>query len=166
MKSLYLIGSLRNDQVPVMANQIRELGFDVFDDWYAAGPEADDYWQAYEKARGHSYSEAMEGHACNHVFNYDRTHLDRCDLALLLMPAGKSGHLEFGYFIGSGKPGIIYLPEEPDRYDVMYRFAQYVCIGRDALDRKLTDWLLDNSFGSDPEHAHQIKARIAARTHG
>jgi hypothetical protein len=133
MSSVYLIGSLRNPEVPSVANKIRELGYDVFDDWYAAGPEADDYWQAYERQRGRSYAEALEGFAANHVFDYDHSHLKRCDLAVLLLPAGKSGHLEFGYFRGLSKPGIICIPEEPERYDVMYRFASSVVVGEEAL---------------------------------
>jgi hypothetical protein len=39
------------------------------------------------------------------------------------MPAGKSGHLELGYAIGSGKRGFVCFDQEPDRWDVMYRFA-------------------------------------------
>jgi len=39
---LYLIGSLRNPRVPEVAEILRWNGHLVFDDWYAAGPEADD----------------------------------------------------------------------------------------------------------------------------
>ncbi len=49
--------------------------------------------------------------------------MDRCASALLVLPAGKSGHLELGYAIGSGKKGYILLDKEPERYDVMYAFA-------------------------------------------
>jgi nucleoside 2-deoxyribosyltransferase len=120
---IYLIGSLRNPQVPVIANQLREATHEVFDDWYAAGPEADDKWRDYEQARAHTFSEALQGYAANHVFEFDRHHLRRCDAAVLLLPAGKSGHLELGYAIGLGKPGYILMGAEPDRFDVMYRFA-------------------------------------------
>ena len=123
VKSVYLIGSLRNPEIPVIAKALRAFDLDVFDDWYAAGPEADDYWQAYEQNRGHDFATALEGYAAGHVFEYDKAHLDRCDVAVLVMPAGKSGHLEFGYMIGQGKPGYILLPKEPERFDVMYRFA-------------------------------------------
>ena len=34
---VYLIGSLRNPEVPQIANKIRELGFEVFDDWHPNG---------------------------------------------------------------------------------------------------------------------------------
>lgn len=123
---IYLIGSLRNLKVPTIAYKLREAGYEVFDDWFAAGPEADDYWQAYEKGRGHSYKEALAGLAAEHVFNFDKKHLDSSDVAVLVMPAGKSGFLELGYMIGSGKPGFILLDGEPERYDVMFKFARVV----------------------------------------
>lgn len=132
-KHIYLIGSLRNPEVPKLAQYLRENGHIVFDDWYAAGPEADDKWMEYEKNRGHSFATALEGYAARHVYEYDKSHLDRCGVGVLLMPAGKSGHLELGYMIGQGKPGYILLPSEPDRFDVMYNFASGVYRKKEQL---------------------------------
>lgn len=130
MKKLYIIGSLRNPLIPVTAHALRSRlpGVEIFDDWYAAGPEADDYWMAYEKARGRTFTEALKGYAAENVFNFDRRHLDQADGALLVLPAGKSGHLELGYMAGKGKwTGILLADEqEPDRWDVMYGFASGV----------------------------------------
>jgi len=126
VRSIYIIGSLRNPAIPEVAQSLRDVGWDVFDDWYAAGPEADDYWQRYEKSRGRSYAEALDGFAANHVARYDQSHLDRCSAGLLVLPAGRSGHLELGYLLGQGKPGYILLAGEPDRFDVMYRLASRV----------------------------------------
>lgn len=123
MKSIYVIGSLRNDNVTTVARNLREYGFDVFDDWYAAGPEADDHWRKYSIERGLSYEQALDHRPANQVFRYDKANLDRCDAAILVLPAGRSGHLELGYFIGTGKPGYILLDGDYDRWDVMYRFA-------------------------------------------
>jgi nucleoside 2-deoxyribosyltransferase len=99
---------------------------EVFDDWYAAGPEADDYWQKYEQDRGHSFLQALDGYPALHVSSYDRYHLDRCGVGVLLLPAGRSGHLELGYMIGQGKPGYILMQGEPERFDVMYCLATRV----------------------------------------
>lgn len=125
-KFIYLIGSLRNPEVPKVARILREAGHEVFDDWYAAGPEADDHWMRYEQERGHDFARALDGYAARHVYEYDKSHLDRSGVGVLLMPAGKSGHLELGYMIGQGKPGYILLPSEPERFDVMYNFASGV----------------------------------------
>ena len=57
------------------------------------------------------------------MFEFDKFHLDRCDMAVLLMPGGKSAHLELGYIVGRGKPGFILFDKEPKRYDVMTQFA-------------------------------------------
>lgn len=123
---IYIIGSLRNPQVPLIANELRRAlpGQEIFDSWYAAGPEADDKWQAYEKARGHSYADALAGYAAQNVFAFDKRHLDRAHSVVLVLPAGKSGHLELGYSLGRGKRGYILLEaDEPERFDVMYNFA-------------------------------------------
>lgn len=136
INSLYLIGSLRNDKIPELAETIRSFGIDVFDDWYAAGPEADDYWKKYEVRKGNSYSVALRGYASRHVFEFDQYHLNRCDAALLALPAGRSGHLELGYCAGSGKPAFILLDQgyiDEGRFDVMYSFADEVFENKDEM---------------------------------
>ena len=134
---IYLIGSMRNPAVPVLANNLRKEGFKVFDDWSSPGPEADDYWQDYEKQRGRTFKEALDGaHAWN-VFNFDKRHLDRASTAVLVAPAGKSAHIELGYMRGAGKPAFVYMEGEPERFDVMYRFATGVCISYDELVKEL-----------------------------
>ena len=121
---IYLIGSLRNKKIPHIAKKIREeIGFRVFDDWFSPGPEADDFWRDYEKVRGSSYKEALRNWAGRHVFEFDHHHIDESEIGVLIMPAGKSGHLELGYMIGQGKPCFIYFDEEPERWDVMHQFA-------------------------------------------
>ncbi len=122
-RKIYLIGSLRNSNVPDIAASLRQAGHIVYDDWYAAGPEADDYWQRYEQQRGHDFRTALQGWASYHVFYNDKQHLDESDTGVLVLPAGKSGHLELGYMIGQGKQCYILLAGEPERFDVMYRFA-------------------------------------------
>ena len=136
MSVIYLIGSLRNPDIGAIADKLRKAGHEVFDDWYSAGPEADDWWRTYEKAKGHNYKEALSGYAAKHVFEFDKSHLDRCDIAVLALPAGKSGHLELGYILGRGKPGYILL-DDPDRWDVMYQFADDVFYSVEELITEL-----------------------------
>ena len=140
MAKIYQIGSLRNPSIPKIAAQLRSAGHEVFDDWFAAGPEADDYWQKYEQERGHNFKQGLQGYAANHVYNFDKHHLDRCDIAVLALPAGKSGHLELGYCIGSGKKGYILFDLDgnmPDRWDVMYLFANAVFFSVEDLVKEI-----------------------------
>jgi nucleoside 2-deoxyribosyltransferase len=126
LETVYLIGSLRNPNVPALGSSLRKVGYEVFDDWHAAGPEADDHWQSYEQGRGNSYGEALNNYAARNIFEFDQRNLDRSDIAVLLMPAGKSGHLELGYMLGKGKEGYVVFDKEPERWDVMYQFANDV----------------------------------------
>ena len=57
----------------------------------------------------------------------------------MLMPAGKSGHLELGYIIGRGKPGYILFDGEPERYDVMVQFATGIFFNKQELFDKLRE---------------------------
>ena len=136
---VYVIGSLRNPRVPEIARAIRAAGFDAFDDWYSAGPEADDRWKEHQQSKGLTYREALNGPAASNVFFFDKSHLDESDAVVLVTPAGKSAHLELGYALGCGKPGFIYMEQEPakDRWDVMLRFADVIAFGEDELVEQL-----------------------------
>jgi hypothetical protein len=134
LSSIYLIGSLRNPIVPALGKKIREAGHDVFDDWYGAGPEADDKWKEYETARGRTYKQALGGYAAKHIFAFDKHHLDRVDTGVLVLPAGRSGHLELGYLCGQvGKRTYVLFDADYDRWDVMYQFATDVFWNEDEL---------------------------------
>jgi len=135
---IYLIGSLRNPEIPKIAKVLREAGFETFDDWYAAGPEADDKWRDYEVGRGRSFKEALQGYAAGHVFEFDFKHLKRADTVVLVLPAGKSGHLELGWSLGQGKRGYILL-DNPERFDVMYKLATGVFDKLEDLVSEITD---------------------------
>lgn len=129
---VYLIGSLRNPEIPAIAARLRREGYDTFDDWFAAGPEADDHWKTYEQGKGNSYTEALKGKAARHVFQFDHDNLDVCEIAILALPAGRSGHLELGWALGRGKQGYVLL-DDPERWDVMYQFASGVFTTVDEL---------------------------------
>jgi nucleoside 2-deoxyribosyltransferase len=140
-ESVYIIGSLRNPEVPKVAAALRRVGFDAFDDWYTAGPKADDIWRDYEKARGRGYVEALDGHHAKHVFDFDRHHLNRCVGGVLVLPAGRSAWAEMGYLRGQGKWVLALVPESPERWDIMLRFATSVHTNLGDLVREAVGWL-------------------------
>lgn len=134
---IYLIGSLRNPEVPRVANRLREAGFEVFDDWYASGPTADDCLWEYEKGRGHNAVQALQGHAAQHVYTFDKKFIDQAQAAVLLMPAGKSAFFELGWFRGSGRPGYILFDQDPERIDIMFQLATNMFYNTDDLIKEL-----------------------------
>ena len=137
MKKIYLIGALKNPEIPEIGIKLRELGFEVFDDWFSAGPRADEHWNKHEKQKGRNFKEALYGFHARTVLEFDKAHLDRADVGILIMPAGKSGHVEFGYMAGKGKETYILFEEEPSRYDVMLGFANNIFFSLDELIKEL-----------------------------
>jgi hypothetical protein len=146
---IYVIGSLRNPEIPKLANRMRAAGLDVFDAWYSAGPIADDSWRDHEKSMGHTFKQALKGAAARNVFEFDKRHLEAADAAVLVLPAGKSGHMELGWFVRGGKPGYILL-DSPDRWDTMYQFATDVFETEAALIAQL-QWDTQRPSDDDDE---------------
>lgn len=139
IKSFYIIGSLRNQAIVSFANDLQGQGYEAFADWITPGPDADDYLRDYAKARGLNYKQTLQTYAAKHVFEFDKSHLNRTDAAVMLMPAGRSGHLELGYVRGLGKPGYIIFDKEPDRVDVMYQFASEIFFSKEEFFQYLKE---------------------------
>lgn len=137
MAKIYLVGSLRNDRIPIIANKLRDDGHDVFDDWHGAGEHADDSWRDYEKTRGRNYQEAIKGKAATNICEFDRSNILASDTIILILPAGRSGHMEVGFAAGAGKKTHILLDADYDRWDVMYRLVDHVWSHIDPMRAQL-----------------------------
>jgi hypothetical protein len=133
---VYIMGSMRNPRVPETAIALRAAGYEAFEEWFAPGSQADEEWQKYEKQRGRTYKEALSGYHAKHVFEFDLFHLDRADMGVLVLPAGKSAHIELGY-LSKTKPTFVLFDEEPERYDIMYQFATAICFSLGELVQEL-----------------------------
>ena len=57
------------------------------------------------------------------AFQQDKVGLDWADACVLILPAGRSSHLEAGYAVGRGKKLVIFGEFHPGEYDTMYGFA-------------------------------------------
>jgi hypothetical protein len=128
---IYVASSWRNEHQPQVVSDLRAAGHEVYDfrnpahqtagfRWDAIDPR----WQAWtseEYARGLSHPVAKEG------FARDMEALVQCDACVLVLPSGRSAHLEAGYAAGSGKLVVVYIPSgvaiEPE---LMYAMATSV----------------------------------------
>jgi len=127
-KKIYIIGALKNNEITNIAEELRKINkngieYDIFDQWITPGPDADQYLFEYSKKRGWNYKEALTCDAARNNFDFDKRHIDSADIVVMVMPAGKSAHLELGYSIGKGKEAHILFDKEPERFDLMYNFV-------------------------------------------
>ena len=127
---IYLASSWKNLQQPVVLEHLRAAGHEVYDFRHPepgndgfAWDSVDPNWRKwgpkdYRKALNHK--EARAG------FYLDFHAMRGCDCCVMLMPCGRSAHLEAGYFVGAGKKLIIILPEGCEA-ELMYLMADHLC---------------------------------------
>ena len=70
-------------------------------------------------------------------FNNDFDKMREADACVLLLPCGRSAHLEAGWFCGAGKPVHIYIPEW-EKPELMYKMANSISFNKDELLRELS----------------------------
>jgi hypothetical protein len=80
----------------------------------------------------------LEDERSQRAFVEDKKWLDWADVCILILPSGKSSHLEAGYAKGQGKQLIIYQRHFPEgEFDVMYGFADLITSDSSAVVRFL-----------------------------
>lgn len=76
----------------------------------------------------------MDDKRSRQAFGEDKKWLDWSDCCLLVLPSGKSAHLEAGYAKGQGKLLIIWQNIFPKgKFDVMYGFADLITDSHTAV---------------------------------
>ena len=90
--------------------------------WHEIDPD----WQQWTPAR---YREALADPRAHEGFHLDMDALKACDTLLLVLPCGRSAHLELGYAIGQGKKTLIYWPYDRSmEAELMYKAAEHLCL--------------------------------------
>lgn len=75
-----------------------------------------EHWDINDYKKALEHNEAMNG------FKLDFDALNWCDTCVLLLPSGRSAHIEAGYIKGQNKDLFIHIPEY-DMPDLMYKMA-------------------------------------------
>ena len=125
-RNIYIGGALANAEIVRLTKFLQDNGHVPFSEWYTPGKEADVLWRDYELAIGFDYRAALKRPAAVNTFEFDKKHIELNDYFLMVLPCGKSAHLELGYGNGIGKQTIIYMSTQPERWDVMYGFADHI----------------------------------------
>ena len=131
MRRVYVASSWRNAYQPDIINMLRNEGHQCYDFRNPPGKagfkwaDIENDWQQWTMER---YRELLQG-TPDAAFGYtaDRRAMQWADTCLLVLPCGRSAHLEAGYFHGANKRLVIYIPE-PIEPDLMYLMADYICL--------------------------------------
>lgn len=118
---IYLASSWRNTRYPAVLAALRAAGHDVYDfraDTGFGWRDVDPLWQAWSPAE---FRDALETPLARRGFASDMAALQGAAATVLVIPCGRSAHLELGYAVGAGQKTAILLDQ--DRYDAWKRDA-------------------------------------------
>lgn len=135
---IYVASSWRNRHQPSIVKLLRNWGHDVYDfrnPPNGSGLGWEELAQDWETWSTDKYMEALAHPLAEDGYNSDFRAMQDCDALVMVMPCGRSAHLEAGWAVGNGKPVAILLMElsEPE---LMYKMADIV---RDTGE--LSAWL-------------------------
>ncbi len=121
---VYVASSWRNAQQPSVVARLRDEGHEVYDfrnpaegdhgfHWSSIDPE----WQEWSPA---TYVQALHHPLAQAGFKTDMDALRWADAVVLVMPCGRSAHLELGWAVGAGKQTMVLLSDgEPELMNLM-----------------------------------------------
>ena len=139
---IYVASSWRNKRQPAVVEALRGDGHQVYDfrnpepgDNGFAWSEIDPDWQQWTPEK---YREMLAHPIAHRGFSKDMRALEDADYVVLVMPCGRSAHLEFGHGLGRGKPCFI-LMEEAAEPELMYAAADYICLTLESLRKVVGD---------------------------
>ncbi len=139
---IYVASSWRNAKQPEVVQALVDAGHDVYDfrnpehgkggfHWSDIDPQ----WKAWtpEQFRFSLFHTlARDGFGC------DFAAMKWAEACVLVMPCGRSAHLEAGYFVGAGKPLAILLADgEPE---LMYSMAERIETTLSSLVGTMRKW--------------------------
>lgn len=134
---LYIASSWRNERYDEVKTFLSLKGHYI-NDWRENGGF---HWHDIPGAGVYTSAELYRDHYLTHAaaeagFKNDFTKMMCSDACVLLLPCGRSAHLEAGWFAGRNTPLHIYIPqyEEPE---LMYKFAKSISFTLDELARNL-----------------------------
>ncbi len=126
-RRIYVASSWRNVYQPDVVKALRNANHLVYDfrhpepgntgfQW----SEIDPNWQQWTNQQ---YIKALSHPIAEKGFALDYSAMQWADTGVLLLPSGRSAHIEAGYFNGARKPLHILLAQEPMQPELMYLMA-------------------------------------------
>ena len=124
-KRVYVASSWRNEKQPAVVDSLRMVGHEIYDFRSVEGFHWSDIDSEWESWTPEKFRENLEHPLAQAGFESDFKHLKWAEVLVLVMPCGRSAHLEAGWFVGKGKPTIILLDDGAP--ELMYKMCN-ICV--------------------------------------
>lgn len=125
---VYLASSWKNKKLVDKVDAfLKSKGFEVTNFTHPDDRKYLFNWEQIPNSKNMNQLDVMQIPLVNNSFKEDKGWLDWADCVFLVLPCGKSAHLEAGYAVGSGKKLVIYAEEFPKgEFDTMYGFCNII----------------------------------------
>ncbi len=137
MARIYLASSWRNTQQPAAVHLLRGVGHTVYDFRHPFHGDAGFSWgDIASEWKGWTAEEYRNALLTSPIaakgFISDLRAMQWADTCILLLPCGRSAHLEAGWFCGQGKRCII-LTQDGEEPELMALLATDICVSVDEV---------------------------------
>ncbi|MDH7578264.1 MAG: hypothetical protein QHH75_10710 [Bacillota bacterium] len=133
---IYIASSFRNAFQQKVVKLLREQSYEVYDFVNPGNGVRSFHWSEidpdWESWSARDFRKALTHYLAESSFYSDITALMECDVCLLVLPCGRSAHLEAGCAIGAGKPTIILLSDRNEP-ELSYKMTPYLCVNMDEV---------------------------------
>lgn len=143
MRKIYVASSWRNSIQQAVVSVLRASGHEVYDfknpapgNTGFAWSEIDREWLSWTPE---NFARLLSTHPVAAAgFALDKGALDWCDTCVIVLPCGRSAHLEAGYAAGQGKQVFVLL--HPDKFEpeLMYLLCTSCAVSIDEIVERLT----------------------------
>lgn len=135
---VYVASSWRNPYQPEIVDLLATLGVDAYDFRNPAPGESGFAWSEidpdWQEWTAQEYVAALDHPVAEHGYGRDFSAMQRADTFVLVLPCGRSAHLELGWAVGAGKRTAI-LTRDGEEPELM---AKMVDLITDDIDELLT----------------------------
>lgn len=132
---VYVASSWRNKVQPYVVSRLVAAGHEVYDFRNPPGGDKGFHWHDidpdWQNWSPELYRNSLSHPLAEQGYLVDHEGMQWADAFVLVMPCGRSAHLELGWAVGSGKKTAILLSDgEPE---LMYKMVDLVAIGSDEI---------------------------------
>lgn len=131
VQRIYVASSWRNIDQPLVVASLRDSGFEVYDfrnprpgndgfRWSEIDPE----WQSWSSR---DYRTALNHPIAERGYGFDFEAMQWADTCVLVLPSGRSAHIEGGWMAGTGRRLYILTLGENEP-ELMYKLATGICL--------------------------------------
>lgn len=141
--NIYVASSWRNEVAHRAAlNALRAAGHECYDFRNPVPGDNGFSWSQIDPDRAwlkdpKRFRSGLQHPIAQHGFGLDMSALRSADATVLVLPCGRSAHLELGYSVGAGKRTIVLLDSPMSEPELMYLMCDAICVSSQEVIEQL-----------------------------